>query len=256
MHVSVGKRRRAALEFGLACFYTSQLLVAMGGILSFFFPWEDTGPDNREDTEVKQVDGKEVDADKTEVEEKPEVQAATVIVSKVTEEGMEEADYELVEKNDDSSTSLSAFPRTPQNSFASLPSSPTGQVDDGFEVITQGKTDESTTALDIASVAAAVAKSEDITNNETEVEASPIANLKSGVEALLMDLSAAGPQEEEDSINKSDLEMEQEEENTTTKLENTTTKVETTDKEENVSSSTNVEQVQSIGEVQDDQEET
>ena len=223
----------------------------MGGILSFFFPWEDTGPDNREDTEVKQVDDKEVDDDKTEVEEKPEVQAATVIVSKVTEEAMEEADYELVEKNDDSSTSLSAFPRTPQNSFASLPSLPTGQVDDGFEVITQGKTDEPTTALDIASVAAAVAKSEDITNNETEVEASPIANLKSGVEALLTDLSAAGPQEEEDSTNKSGLEMEQEQE------ENGTNKEETTsDKEENASSSTNVEQVQSIGEVQDDQEET
>merc|ERR1711963_532307 len=230
--------------------YTSQLLVAMGGILSFFFPWEDTGPDNREDTEVKQVDGKEVDDDKTEVEEKPEVPAATVIVSKVTEEAMEEADYELVEKNDDSSTSLSAFPRTPQNSFASLPSLPTGQVDDGFEVITQGKTDEPTTALDIASVAAAVAKSEDITNNETEVEASPIANLKSGVEALLTDLSAAGPQEEEDSTKKSVLEMEQEEENTTTKVETTT------NKEENAYSSTNVEQVQSIGEVQDDQEET
>merc|ERR1712156_218908 len=144
---------------------TAQLLVAMGGILSFFFPWEDTGPDNREETEVKKVDGKEVEDDKTEVEEKMEVQAATVIVSKVTEEVMEEADYELVEKNDDSSSSLSAFPRTPQNSFASLPSSPTGQIDDGFEVITQGKTDsESTTALDIASVAAAVAKSEDITN--------------------------------------------------------------------------------------------
>merc|ERR1711962_144586 len=228
---------------------TSQLLVAMGGILSFFFPWEDTGPDNREETEVKQVDDKEVDDDKTEVEEKPEVQAATVIVSKVTEEAMEEADYELVEKNDDSSSSLSAFPRTPQNSFASLPSLPTGQVDDGFEVITQGKTDESTTALDIASVAAAVAKSEDITNNETEVEASPIANLKSGVEALLTDLSAAGPQEEEDSTNKSGLEMELEEE------ENISTKVETaSSQEENASSSTNVEQVQSIGEVQDDQE--
>merc|ERR1712240_26273 len=230
-------RGGAALGFGLACFYTSQLLVAMGGILSFFFPWEDTGPDNREETEVKQVDGKEVDDDKTGVEEKPEVQAATVIVPQVTEDAMEEADYELVEKNDDSSTSLSAFPRTPQNSFASLPSLPTGQVDDGFEVITQGKTDESTTALDIASVAAAVAKSEDITNNETEVEASPIANLKSGVEALLTDLSAAGPQEEEDSTNKSGLEMEQEEENTT--------KVETTsNKEENASSSTNIEQVQ------------
>merc|ERR1711962_637656 len=226
---------------------TSQLLVAMGGILSFFFPREDTGPDNREDTEVKQVDGKEIDDDKTEVEEKPEVQAATVIVSKVTEEGMEEADYELVEKNDDSSTSLSAFPRTPQNSFASLPSSPTGQVDEGFEVITQGKTDESPTALDIASVAAAVAKSEDITNNETEVEASPIANLKSGVEALLTDLSAAGPQEEEDSTSKSGLEMEQEEEENTTKLENTI------NKEETASSSMSVEQVQSIGEVQDDQ---
>merc|ERR1712013_327178 len=177
---------------------------------------EDTGPDNREDTEVKQVDGKEVDDDKIEVEEKPELQAATVIVSKVTEEAMEEADYEVVEKNDDSSSSLSAFPRTPQNSFASLPSLPTGQVDDGFEVITQGKTDEPTTALDIASVAAAVAKGEDITNNETEVEASPIANLKSGVEALLTDLSAAGPQEEEDSTSKSGLEMEQEE-NTTTR---------------------------------------
>ena len=200
---------------------------------------------------MKQVDDKEVDDEKTEVEEKVEVPAATVIVSKVTEEPMEEADYEVVEKNDDSSTSLSAFPRTPQNSFASLPSLPTGQVDDGFEVITQGKTDESTTALDIASVAAAVAKSEDITNNETEVEASPIANLKSGVEALLTDLSAAGPQEEEDSTNKSGLEMEQEEE------ENTTTKVETTTNlEENASSSANVEQVQSIGEVQDDQEET
>ena len=221
----------------------------MGGILSFFFPWEDTGPDNREETEVKQVDGKEVEDDKTEVEEKPEVQAATVIVSKVTEEAMEEADYEVVEKNDDSSTSLSAFPRTPQNSFASLPSLPTGQVDDGFEVITQGKTDESNTALDIASVAAAVAKSEDITNNETDVEASPIANLKSGVEALLTDLSAAGPQEEEDLTNKSGLEMEQEE-NTTNKEETTT------NKEDNASSSTNVDQVQSIGEVQDDQEET
>merc|ERR1712107_436485 len=231
-------------ESRLACFYTSQLLVAMGGILSFFFPWEDTGPDNREDTEVKQVDGKEVDDEKTEVEEKPEVQAATVIVSKVTEEAMEEADYELVEKNDDSPTILSAFPRTPQNSFASLPSLPTGQVDDGFEVITQGK------ALDIASVAAAVAKSEDITNNESEVEASPIANLKSGVEALLTDLSAPGPQEEEDSTKKSGLEMEKEEENTSTKVETTY------NKEENASSSTNMEQVQSIGEVQDDQEET
>merc|ERR1711953_847357 len=234
-----GERRRAALGFRLACFYTSQLLVAMGGILSFFFPWEDTGPDNREETEVKKVDDKEVEHDKTEVEEKTEVQAATVIVSKVTEEAMEEADYELVEKNDDSSSSLSAFPRTPQNSFASLPSSPTGQVDDGFEVITQGKTDESTTSLDIASVAAAVAKSEDITNNETDVEASPIANLKSGVEALLTDLSAVGPQEEEDSANKSGLE---EEEETTTKVENAT------NKEDNTSSSTNVEQVQSIGE--------
>merc|ERR1712107_734909 len=210
---------------------------------------EDTGPDNREDTEVKQVDGKEVEDDKTEVEEKPEVPAATVIVSKVTEEAMEEADYEVVEKNDDSSTSLSAFPRTPQNSFASLPSLPTGQVDDGFEVITQGKTEsESTTALDIASVAAAVAKGEDITNNETEVETSPIANLKSGVEALLTDLSAAVPQEEEDSTKKSGLE--QEEENTTTKEETAT------NKEDNASSSTNVELVQSIGEVQDDQEET
>merc|ERR1719357_588217 len=205
---------------------------------------------------VKQVDDKEVEDDRIEVEEKPEVQVATVIVSKVTEEAMEEADYEVVEKNDDSSSSLSAFPRTPQNSFASLPSLPTGQVDDGFEVITQGKTDESTTALDIASVAAAVAKSEDITNNETEVEASPIANLKSGVEALLTDLSAAGPQEE-DSTNKSGLEMEQEEENTNTKEENTTTKVENAiSKEETASSSMNVEQVQSIGEVQDDQQET
>merc|ERR1711973_969491 len=226
----LGRGGEAHLSSNLLA-YTSQLLVAMGGILSFFFPWEDTGPDNREETDVKQVDDKEVDDEKTEVEEKVEVPAATVIVSKVTEEAMEEADYEVVEKNDDSSTSLSAFPRTPQNSFASLPSLPTGQVDDGFEVITQGKTEsESTTALDIASVAAAVAKGEDITNNETEVETSPIANLKSGVEALLTDLSAAGPQEEEDSTNKSGLEMEQEEE------ENTTTKVETTTNlEENAS---------------------
>ena len=70
----------------------------MGAILSFFFPWEDTGPDTR-DTKEEQGGVKEVD--KAEVKETAEVQETKVTVPKITEEAMEEADYEVVEKNDD-----------------------------------------------------------------------------------------------------------------------------------------------------------
>merc|ERR1712088_484243 len=108
----------------------SPVFVAMGAILSFFFPGEDTGPDTR-DTKEEQGGLKEVD--KAEVKETAEVQETKVTVPKITEEAMEEADYEVVETTNPSNTS-SAFPPTPQNSFASLPS---GQLDDGFEVISQ-----------------------------------------------------------------------------------------------------------------------
>merc|ERR1711933_569135 len=98
-----------------------------------------------------------------------------------TEEAMEEADYEVVETS--SSSTLSAgFPRTPQNSFANLPSLPAGQLDDGFEVISQ-RAEEPTSLL-----------------NAADEEESPIASLKSGVEASLTDLAAsAGPEQEEES---------------------------------------------------------
>merc|ERR1712179_437256 len=106
----------------------------------------------------------------------------------------------VVEKTNEPSTALSAggFPSTPQNSVASLPSLPSasGQLDDGFEVISQRAEEPTTSLLNVDNT---VEKEE----AKEEEEESPIANLKSGVEALLTDLSAsAGPeQEEEDTTN-------------------------------------------------------
>merc|ERR1712192_354807 len=92
---------------------------------SFFFPWEDTGPDTRQDTKEEQSDVKEeVDNDDTQDTKKktPEVTSETkVTVPKITEEALEDADYEVVETDNDPSTlsaqeesTLSAgFPRTP-----------------------------------------------------------------------------------------------------------------------------------------------
>merc|ERR1712083_1085563 len=174
----------------------SPVFVAMGAILSFFIPWEDTGPDTR-DTKEEQGGLKEVD--KAEVKETVEVQETKVTVPKITEEAMEEADYEVVETTDPSTTS-SAFPPTPQNSFASLPSLPSGQLDDGFEVISQ-RAEEPASLLNVDNAAATVVESKDL----EEEEESPIANLKSGVEALLTDLSvdAAGPEKEEETSSSS-----------------------------------------------------
>merc|ERR1712179_870852 len=107
----------------------------------------------------------------------------------------------VVEKTNEPSTTLSAggFPSTPQNSVASLPSLPSasGQLDDGFEVISQRAEEPTTSLLNVDNT---VGKKEEAKEGEEE---SPIANLKSGVEALLTDLSAsAGPeQEEEDTTN-------------------------------------------------------
>merc|ERR1711971_410195 len=135
--------------------------VAMGAILSFFFPWEDTGPDTRKDTKEEQSDvKKEVDNDETQDAKKktPEVTPETkVTVPQITEEALEEADYEVVETHNDASSTLSAsgeesnlsagFPRTPQNSFATLPSNQ--QLDDGFEVINQRTEDDLTSLLNV-----------------------------------------------------------------------------------------------------------
>merc|ERR1712141_315604 len=172
----------------------SPVFVAMWAILSFFFPWEDTGPDTK-DTKEEQGDVKEVD--KAEVKETAEVQETKVTVPRITEEAMEEADYEVVETTDPSTTS-SAFPPTPQNSFASLPSLPSGQLDDGFEVISQ-RAEEPASLLNVDN--ATVVESKDL----EEEEESPIANLKSGVEALLADLSVdnAGPEKEEETSSSS-----------------------------------------------------
>merc|ERR1711936_806363 len=200
----------------------SPVFVAMGAILSFFFPGEDTGPDTR-DTKEEQGGLKEVD--KAEVKETAEVQETKVTVPKITEEAMEEADYEVVETTDPSTTS-SAFPPTPQNSFASLPS---GQLDDGFEVISQ-RAEEPASLLNVDNATATVVESKDL----EEEEESPIANLKSGVEALLTDLSvdnAAGPEKEEDTSSGS---LATEETSTATSF---------------------VQEVQSIGEVQEVKEE-
>ena len=196
----------------------------MGAILSFFFPGEDTGPDTR-DTKEEQGGVKEVD--KAEVKETADVQETKVTVPKITEEAMEEADYEVVETTDPSTTS-SAFPPTPQNSFASLPSLPSGQLDDGFEVISQ-RAEEPASLLNVDNAAATVVESKDL----EEEEESPIANLKSGVEPLLTGLSAdaAGPEKEEETRSNS---LATEETSTATSF---------------------VQEVQSIGEVQEVKEE-
>merc|ERR1712018_155728 len=168
----------------------SSLFVAMGAILSFFFPSGDTEPDLTSDT--KKDDS---DVEKEDTKNIPEVADAKVSVVKVTEEALEEADYEVVEKTSEQSTTLSGgFPSTPQNSVASLPSLPSasGQLDDGFEVISQRAEEPTISLLNVDNT---VEKEE--AKEEDEDDESPIANLKSGVEALLTDLSAsAGPEQE------------------------------------------------------------
>merc|ERR1711936_825154 len=179
----------------------SSLFVAMGAILSFFFPSGDTEPDLTSDTKKDDSDVKEVEKEDT--KKTPEITDAKVTVVKVTEEALEEADYEVVEKTSEQSTSLSSggFPSTPQNSVASLPSLPSasGQLDDGFEVISQRAEEPTTSLLNVDNTVAVVEKEE---AKEEEEEESPIADLKSGVEALLTDLSAsAGPEQEEVTTN-------------------------------------------------------
>merc|ERR1711944_265867 len=99
----------------------SPQFVAMGAILSFFFPSGDTEPDLNSDTKEDESDVKEVEKEDT--KKTPELKETKLKVPKITEEAMEEADYEVVEKTSEPSTALSAegFPPTPQNSFASLP---------------------------------------------------------------------------------------------------------------------------------------
>merc|ERR1712037_314974 len=205
--------------------------VAMGAILSFFFPWEDTGPDTR-DTKEDETSVKEVDSEKPDIKKTPEITDTKATAPKITEEAMEEADYEVVETSDPSTLSASSFPRTPQNSFANLPSLPSaGQLDDGFEVISQ-RAEEPTSLLNVDNTAA-VAGNEEAKEDEEE---SPIANLKSGVEALLTDLSAsAGPEKEDESVS--------------------TTITSSVAKEETSTTTTVVQEVQSIGEVEDDNKE-
>merc|ERR1712037_1055267 len=204
--------------------------VAMGAILSFFFPWEDTGPDTR-DTKEDETSVKEVDSEKPDIKKTPEITDTKVTAPKITEEAMEEADYEVVETSDGSTLSASSFPRTPQNSFANLPSLPSaGQLDDGFEVISQ-RAEEPTSLLNVDNTAAG-AENEEAKEDEDE----PIANLKSGVEALLTDLSAsAGPEKEDESAS--------------------TTTTSSVVKEETSTTTTVVQEVQSIGEVEDDNKE-
>merc|ERR1712037_1059220 len=211
--------------------------VAMGAILSFFFPWEDTGPDTR-DTKEDETSVKEVDSEKPDIKKTPEISDTKVTAPKITEEAMEEADYEVVETSDGSTLTASSFPRTPQNSFANLPSLPSaGQLDDGFEVISQ-RTEEPTTSLLNVDNTAAVVENKEAKEDEEEEDESPIANLKSGVEALLTDLSAsaAAPEQEEESASTT-----------------TTSRVVT---EETSTTTTIVQQeVQSIGEVEDNDKE-
>merc|ERR1712037_675133 len=191
--------------------------VAMGAILSFFFPWEDTGPDTR-DTKEDETSSKEVDSEKPDIKKTPEMTDTKVTAPKITEEAMEEADYEVVETSDGSTLSASSFPRTPQNSFANLPSLPSaGQLDDGFEVISQ-RAEEPTTSLLNVDNTAAVVENKEAKEDEEEEDESPIANLKSGVEALLTDLSAsaAGPEQEEESVSTTTSSVVTEETSTTT----------------------------------------
>merc|ERR1712037_1088462 len=231
----------------------SPTFVAMGAILSFFFPPADTAPDTSDTKEdesgVKEVEKevekdvekevkKEGDSEKADTKKTPEMTDATVTVPKITEEAMEEADYEVVETSDPSTLSAAGFPRTPQNSFANLPSLPSaGQLDDGFEVISQ-RTEESTTSLlNVDNTAAVVENKEAKEKEEEEEEESPIANLKSGVEALLTDLSAsaAGPEQEEESVS--------------------TTTTSSVVKEETSTTTIVQQEVQSIGEVEDNAKE-
>merc|ERR1712179_375218 len=205
--------------------------VAMGAILSFFFPWEDTGPDTR-DTKEDETSVKEVDSEKPDIKKTPEMTDTKVTAPKITEEAMEEGDYEGVETSD-GSTLTSSFPRTPQNSFANLPSLPSaGQLDDGFDVISQ-RAEEPTSLINIDNTAVVVENEEDKKEEEDE---SPIANLKSGVEALLTDLSAsaAGPEQEEESVSTTTSSVVTEKTSTTTTI---------------------VQEVQSIGEVEDNDKE-
>merc|ERR1719341_1344633 len=216
----------------------------MGAILSFFFPPADTAPDTSDTKEdesgVKEVEKeveKEVDREKADTKKTPEMTDATVTVPKVTEEAMEEADYEVVETSDGSTLSAAGFPRTPQNSFANLPSLPSaGQLDDGFEVISQ-RTEESTTSLLNVDNTAVVVENKEAKEDEEEGDESPIANLKSGVEALLTDLSAsaAGPEQEEESASTTTSSVVTEETSTTTTVVQ--------------------QEVQSIGEVEDNDKE-
>merc|ERR1712212_1276739 len=205
------------------------LFVAMGAILSFFFPGEDTTPPDTRDTPEDEGGVKEVDNDTPDIKKTPETTAeANVSVPKITEEAMEEADYEVVETSCDPSTLSAGFPRTPQNSFANLPSLPAGQLDDGFEVISQ-RAEETTSLLNVDNSAVVVENAE-----AEEQEESPIASLKSGVEALLTDLSASsGPEQEEESTTTSSSVVKEDTATTTTTV---------------------VQEVQSIGEVQDDKE--
>merc|ERR1712212_1188906 len=214
----------------------SPLFVAMGAILSFYFPGEDTGPPDARDTKEDEGGVKEVDNDTPDTKKTPETTAeANVSVPKITEEAMEEADYEVVETSCDPSTLSAGFPRTPQNSFANLPSLPAGQLDDGFEVISQ-RAEETTSLLNVDNSAVVVENAE----AEEQEEESPIASLKSGVEALLTDLSASsGPEQEEESGS------------TTTTTSSSVVKEETS-----TTTTTVVQEVQSIGEVQEDKEAT
>merc|ERR1712212_1459947 len=211
------------------------LFVAMGAILSFFFPGEDTGPPDTRDTKEDEGGVKEVDNDTPDTKKTPETTAeANVSVPKITEEAMEEADYEVVEPSCAPSTLSAGFPRTPQNSFANLPSLPAGQLDDGFEVISQ-RAEETTSLLNVDNSAVVVENAE-----AEEQEESPIASLKSGVEALLTDLSASsGPEQEEESGS------------TTTTTSSSVVKEETS-----TTTTTVMQEVQSVGEVQDDKEAT
>merc|ERR1712212_927893 len=213
----------------------SPLFVAMGAILSFYFPGEDTGPPDARDTKEDEGGVKEVDNDTPDTKKTPEtIVEANVSVPKITEEAMEEADYEVVETSCDPSTLSAGFPRTPQNSFANLPSLPAGHLDDGFEVISQ-RAEEPTSLLNVDNTAVVVENAE-----VEEEEESPITSLKSGVEALLTDLSASsGPEQEEESGS------------------TTTTNSSSVVKEETSTTTTTVmQEVQSVGEVQDDKEAT
>merc|ERR1711974_457618 len=178
---------------------------------------------------------KEVDNDTPDIKKTPEtIVEANVSVPKITEEAMEEADYEVVESSCDPSTLSAGFPCTPQNSFANLPSLPAGQLDDGFEVISQRAEEPTTSLLNVDNSAVVVG------NAEVEEEEAPIASLKSGVEALLTDLSASsGPEQEEESGS------------TTTTTSSSVVKEETS-----TTTTTVVQEVQSIGEVQEDKEAT